>query len=133
MPTITYNGPSFTLMLVDGREINRGESMSVTQQWVDDNRLYLQKKGNKITLEGDEGVTLDAGSDGLPDAGWTKKDIQAWLSEQGVEYGGYATKTKLLSIVEETLNPPTPEPVAEVEPEAPAEESEAETQTTGDE
>lgn len=113
MPTITYNGPSFTLMLVDGREIIRGESMLVTQEWVDNNRLYLQRKVKSITVQGDEGVTLDAGSDGLPDAGWTKKDIQAWLKDHDAEYSGYATKTKLLSIVEETLNPPAPEPIAE--------------------
>ena len=100
-------------MLLDGREIDKGQSLSVSQQWVDDNRLFLQKKGNRITVQGDEGVTLDAGSDGLPDAGWTKKDIQAWLKDHGAEYSGYATKTKLLSIVEETINPPAPEPIAE--------------------
>ncbi len=100
-------------MLVDGREIIRGESMLVTQEWVDNNRLYLQRKVKSITVQGDEGVTLDAGSDGLPDAGWTKKDIQAWLKDHDAEYSGYATKTKLLSIVEETLNPPAPEPIAE--------------------
>lgn len=120
-------------MLLDGREVDKGQSLSVSQQWVDDNRLFLQKKGDRITVEGDEGVTLDAGNDGLPDAGWSKKDIQTWLTEQGVDYGGYATKTRLLSIVQETLNPPTPEPVIEVEPEAPAEKAEADTQTTGDE
>jgi len=97
-------------MLVDGREIIRSESMLVTQEWVDNNRLYLQRKVKHITVQGDEGVTLDAGSDGLPDAGWTKKDISAWLKAKGAKFSGYATKGKLLGLVEETLNPPAPEP-----------------------
>lgn len=132
MPTITFHGPKWYTLLKDGSEMYRGEVREVTQAWVDEYRYYLSKSPS-LSVEGDEGVTLDAGNDGLPDAGWSKKDIQAWLTEQGVDYGGYATKTKLLSIVQETLNPPTPEPVIEVEPEAPAEEAEADTQTTGDE
>ena len=61
---------------------------------------------------------MDEGSDGLPDAGWTKKDITAWLVERGQTVGGYATKSKLLSTVEEVLNPaPAPEPEAAPTPE----------------
>tara|TARA_R110002051_G_scaffold304196_1_gene373417 strand:+ start:620 stop:892 length:273 start_codon:yes stop_codon:yes gene_type:complete len=74
-------------------------------------------------VEGDEGVTVDGGKDGVPDDGWTKKDIGAWLKVQGIGVGGYATKSKLLGLVEQTLNPPAPEPepvVEEVLEEVPA-------------
>tara|TARA_R110002020_G_scaffold15678_1_gene56093 strand:+ start:14614 stop:14886 length:273 start_codon:yes stop_codon:yes gene_type:complete len=89
-------------------------------------------------VEGDEGVTVDGGNDGVPDNGWTKKDIGAWLKAQGVGVGGYATKSKLLGLVEQTLNPPAPEPepvVEEVLEEIPADLPEqVETQQeTGDE
>jgi hypothetical protein len=88
-------------------------------------------------VEGDEGVTVDDG-DGLPDNGWTKKDITAWLKAQGAEVGGYATKSKLLGLVAQTLNPPAPEPepvVEEVQEEVPAEipEEVEEQQIKGDE
>ena len=56
----------------------------------------------------DEGVTTDEGADGIPDAGWTRKDIIAWLDEKGVEYSGYVTKAAALNLVEEHLNPPAP-------------------------
>lgn len=72
---------------------------------------------------GDAGVTVDEGNDGIPDAGWTKKDISDWLKAQGAEFSGYATKAKLLGLVEETLNPPAPEPEPAVVEEPVAEEA----------
>ena len=53
---------------------------------------------------------MDFGSDGIPDSGWTKKDITAWLKEKGTVFSGYSTKAKLLGLVESTLNPAAPEP-----------------------
>lgn len=98
----------------------RGEPVEVSQTWLDNRRHRFSS--NLFRIEGDAGVTVDEGSDGLPDSGWTKKDISAWLKAKGVEFSGYATKSKLLGLVEETLNPPAPEP----EPatvEAPVEEA----------
>ena len=108
----------------------RGTPMEVSQAWLDENRKSLMNRFWRI--DGDEGVTGDEGADGLPDEGWTKKDILAWLTGRGESVGGYATKAKLLGLVEKTLNPPAPEPAPVVE-EAPVEEVAEETQTTGDE
>ena len=84
--------------------------------------------------EGDEktAITVDAKNDGIPDSGWSKKDISTWLTERDVSYSGYTTKAKLLTLVEETLKPIVDEPVSVPEP---AEEPvEAEQPTiTGDE
>lgn len=122
MPKITYKGPSYRRRLPDNTEIYRGDTREVDQNWVNKHRHYLSKS-NKILVEGDEGVTVDEGNDGLPDAGWTKKDITGWLKDKGVSIKGYATKAKLLDKVKTTLNPPAPEPVVEeVAPEPVAEE-----------
>ena len=59
---------------------------------------------------------------------WTKAKIVEWLEDNGSSVGGgYRTKTKLLELVDEVLNPPAPvaEPVVE---EAPVEETETETE-----
>ena len=107
----------------------RGTPMDVSQEWLDANRGSLANKWWRI--DGDTGITVDAGNDGIPDSGWTKKDITAWLGERGETVSGYATKSKLLGMVDLILNPPAPEPVVE-EPvvEEPVAE---ETETTGDE
>ena len=104
----------------------RETPMTVSQAWLDENRKSLMNRFWRI--EGDGGVTVDEGADGLPDEGWTKKDIMAWLTGRGESVGGYATKAKLLGLVGKTLNPPTP-----VVEEAPVEEVAEETETTGDE
>lgn len=132
MPKITFHGPSWYQKLKDGSEIYRGDTKEVSQVWVDKYRNYLSKN-KRITVEGDEGVTKDAGNDGLPDSGWTKKDITIWLKDKGVTVTGYATKGKLLDKVKATLNPPAPEPVVE---EVLVEETKAEdpiVETSGDE
>lgn len=112
MPKITFNGPSWYTRLKDGSEIYRGDTKEVSQEWINKHRAYLTKN-KKISVEGDEGVTKDAGNDGLPDSGWTKKDISTWLKEKGTTVTGYATKAKLLDKVKATLNPPAPKPVVE--------------------
>jgi|TARA_B100000085_G_C18444277_1_gene472138 hypothetical protein len=106
--------------------IPRHQPLEVSQEYLDANRHLLNKKWWRI--EGDAGITVDEGDDGVPDAGWTKKDITAWMKEKGLEVGGYATKATLLKSVNAFLNPePVAEPTAEV-----LEEAEAET-PTGDE
>ena len=109
MPTVTFLGPMMYRRRTDlsGQWI-RGEPVEVSQEWLNHQRNRLLSQYFRI--EGDAGVTVDAGNDGIPDSGWTKKDISAWLKAKGVEFSGYATKSKLLGLVEETLNPPAPEP-----------------------
>ncbi len=123
MPTVTYIGSRVYRKKPDGTgELwPRGEPVEVSQAYLDEHRVAICTNPTAFLVEGDEGVTVDEGSDGLPDAGWTKKDITAWLVERGQTVGGYATKSKLLDAVEGVLNPaPAPEPEAEVE-EAPEE------------
>ena len=109
MPTVIFRGPMMYRRRTDtAGEWIRGEHVGVSQQWLDEYRLRLPPK--YFVIHDDAGVTVDAGNDGIPDSGWTKKDISAWLKAKGVEFSGYATKSKLLGLVEETLNPPAPEP-----------------------
>ena len=131
MPTVTFLGPlAYRRRLDRSGEWIRGEPVEVSQKWLDQERRRL--KPQFFRIEGDAGVTVDEGDDGIPDAGWTKKDISAWLKAQGAEFGGYATKAKLLGLVEETLNPPAPEPEP-VAVEEPVAEEAVEESIIGDE
>lgn len=137
MPLVTFIGPFRTRRRPDSPdEWERNKTEEVSQEWLDTHRLAICGNPTAFRVEGDEGVTVDDG-DGLPDNGWTKKDITAWLKAQGAEVGGYATKSKLLGLVAQTLNPPAPEPepvAEEVQEEVPADvPEEVETQITGDE
>ncbi len=128
MPTITALGPFFEKRVPGMKRvvIPRHQPLEVSQAYLDTNRHLLQGKWWRI--DGDAGITVDEGDDGIPDAGWTKKDIGAWMKEKGLEVGGYATKATLLKSVNAFLNPePIAEPTAEV-----LEEEVAET-PTGDE
>lgn len=82
----------------------RGEVVEVEQEWLNEWRHTLP--ATRFLIEGDEGVTTDAGNDGLPDTGWSRKDIITWLKEKDISTGaGYLTKTAGLKLVEEYLNP----------------------------
>jgi hypothetical protein len=119
LPTVTYLGPTVYRKRPDIKDSwTRKEPVEVSQEWLDTHRVAVCSNPTAFLVEGDEktAITVDAESDGIPDAGWTKKDISAWLTERGVEYGGYATKAKLLTMVEETLKPMVDEPVAVPEP-----------------
>ena len=105
MPTVTFIGPFYLRRRADraGQWI-RGETEEVTQEWLNEWRHRLPAK--HFTIEGDEGVTTDGGNDGIPDNGWTRKDILQWLDDNGVERGsGYLTKTAALTLVQAHLNP----------------------------
>ncbi len=120
MPTVTYIGSRVYRKKPDGTgELwPRGEPVEVPQAYLDKHRTAICTNPTAFLVEGDESVTVDEGSDGLPDAGWTKKDITAWLVERGQTVGGYTTKSKLLVAVESVLNPaPAPEPEAAPIPE----------------
>ena len=128
LPTITSLGPYYERGVPGMKRTTciRHVPFEVSQEWLDQHRDALSAKYWRI--DGDAGVTVDEGNDGIPDAGWTKRDITAWMKERGLEVGGYATKATLLKSVNAFLNPePIAEPTAEV-----LEEEVAET-PTGDE
>lgn len=131
MPTITYIGATVYRKRPDTKDSwIRKEPVQVSQAWLDQYRVAICSNPTAFLVEGDANaeVSVDEGADGIPDAGWVKKDISAWLTERGVELPGYATKSKLLALAEEHLNPAAPEPVVE-EP-AVAEEVVAEPEET---
>ena len=119
MPTVTYAGKWATRPNRDvySPEWRRGETVEVTQAWLDEWRHSL--KGDFLVV-GDEAPHLDGGNDGIPDSAWRKAEIMAWLDNNGIAIGGgYKTKSHLLSVVEEAFSPaPVEEPVVEAEPEA---------------
>ena len=124
MPTVTYIGSAVWRRRPDNGEYwERRIPGEVSQGWLDRHRVAICTNPTAFKVEGDAAVTTDEGDDGIPDAGWTKKDISAWLKAKGAEFGGYATKAKLLGLVEETLNPPAPEPEPAVVEEPVAEEA----------
>lgn len=115
VPRVTYTGPFYTRRNPDvySPDFVRGKPIEVSQGWLD---LWRRKLGDNHLIEGDEGVHVDIGNDGIPDSGWKKAEIVAWLSGAGVDAGsGYKTKTTLLSLVGSVLSPPVEEePVATV-------------------
>ena len=104
MPTVTYTGPYFERRRRDSATSwIRGEVVEVSQKWLNEWRHSLPEKHFKI--EGDEGVTVDGGNDGIPDDGWSRKAILKWLTDNEVSKGsGYLTKTAALALVEGHLN-----------------------------
>lgn len=106
MPQIRYNGPSFYGRCADptAADFTRGEVREVSQDWLDQWRRTIGEP--KFSILGDEGITVDAGNDGIPDSGWKRGDILAWLADNGVTpTGAYVTKSGLLTLVDEVLNP----------------------------
>lgn len=105
MPTITYLGPFYERRRADtiGPWL-RGEEVSVSQEWLDEWRHTLPL--SRFSIEDDEGgESLDDG-DGIPDPGWSRRDILEWLTDNNVDIGsGYVTKTRALELVEAHLNP----------------------------
>jgi len=118
VPTITYRGPRKT-----GANCGRlgwwtwGAPREVSAEWLEANRKAID--GPEFRIEGHTWATpektVDAGNDGIPDMGWTKGDIMAWMEEKGLSYGSLSTKKKMLDAIDAHLNP-------QVE-EAPEEES----------
>ena len=122
MPKIVFLGPDTYRRIPGQKEMaGRLQPGEVSQDWIAENEWRFARTHWRI--EGMEPKTVDEGNDGLPDSGWTKKDISTWLKEKGTTVTGYATKAKLLDKVKATLNPPAPKPVVEeVAPEPVAEE-----------
>ena len=124
MPTVTYMGRSWSTRNIDAKypDFTRGVPLEVTTAWLD---KWGHRLSDDFIIEGYESV--DAGNDDIPDAGWKRGDIVAWLAKYDIKPKGYATKTTLLELVETVMSPNGVE-----ETEALIEES-AEEKTTGDE
>ncbi len=125
LPTITYKGRRRT-----GANLGRlgwwiwGKPREVSAEWLDAHRSAVD--GSDFVIEGHtfEKVvaSVDEGNDGIPDMGWTKGDILAWMEEKDIASSSLSTKKKLLAAIDEHLNP-TEDTKNEAE----------EAQTTGDE
>ena len=101
MPTITYMGPYHRIGAVDGpSDAFRGKPREVSQEWLDQWKNWLTAEHWKI----EEDETVDEGNDGIPDAGWNRKDILSWLEGYDVEMTGYITKKVALEMVDTVLN-----------------------------
>ena len=123
MPTLTYLGPWGQTPIKELGTLHRSQPVEVSTDFVDRLGPFDPKH---FRLEGYEGKTVDAGGDGIPDEGWRIADIKAWMRDNDVTIGaGYKTKSRLLDMVRESLNPV--EEVVEVEETAP--EAAAETLT----
>ena len=107
MPSVCYNGRSYTTRCIDPShpDFIRGETREVTTAWLDQWGHRLSKKlfiirGYEKTVE-----TVDEHNDGIPDNGWSRKDILAWLAKYEIKPSGYATKSKLLELVATVMSP----------------------------
>ena len=124
MPIVTYNGLHRHRNFPDnGGEFTRGQSVEFTTAWLD--KWHNALPSDQFTVEGYEPPTEDEGQGGVPDRGWKVADIRSWLTGYGLNPKGYATKTALLRLADDALNPQKAESViAEA-----AEQAEAEAAT----
>jgi len=107
LPTITYRGPRRT-----GANLGSlgwwiwGQPREVSAEWLESYRSSFEDNKDFL-IEGFtyEAATVDTGNDGIPDMGWTKGDILAWMEEKGIESSSLSTKKKLLAAVDAHLNP----------------------------
>lgn len=103
MPTVVYNGRSYSVRSVDPShpDFIRGEKREVTTAWLDQ---WGHRLGGHFIISGYE-KTVDKENDGIPDEGWSRKDILAWLAKYEIKPNGYATKSKLLELVATVMSP----------------------------
>lgn len=103
MPIVTFLGPFFERRRRDSHESwIRNTPVEVSQAWLDEWRHSLP--ASHFLIESEEVTTIDAGNDGVPDSGWSRKDILDWMNNNEVSTGsGYLTKTAALKLVEEHL------------------------------
>ena len=104
---MTYIGKSWTTRNVDSThpDFIRNEPREVTSAWLD---RYFVRFGPDYLIEGYEppvGESVDIGNDGIPDEGWSRKDISAWLAKYDIKPKGYATKSTLLELVATVMSP----------------------------
>jgi len=133
VPTVTYIGRSHVRRATDANmaDWEQNRPVEVTSAWLDRFHPRLDSDNFRVegwTKEDAEERTVDKGGDGVPDEGWSRKDISKWLAAYDIKPRGYATKTQLLELVDTVMSP---DGVAETE-ELVAESQEEETQE-GDE
>ena len=124
LATVTYLCPQYSRAAFDGREWLRRVPREVSNQWIDANSVHLRaecwliegaelKDSPSAPVEVEEVVEVveetappASDTDGIPDTEWTRAQIREWLSEKEISVPRtYTTKAKLLSLVEEHLNP----------------------------
>ena len=110
MPTVTYIGRSHVRRATDAQmpDWEQNRPVEVTAAWLD--RYHPRLDSTNFRIEGwskteAEERSVDQGNDGIPDKGWNKKDIAAWLDSYNLKPSGYATKTQLLEIVATVMSP----------------------------
>jgi len=83
-----------------------GQPREVSAEWLESYRSSFENN-KEFLIEGFayEAATVDTGNDGIPDMGWTKGDILAWMEEEGIESSSLSTKKKLLAAIDAHLNP----------------------------
>ena len=116
MPLLTYLGPSYSVTLDGPTPRIRGEAHEVSHEWLNKWRVRLASENWRI--EGDEQTPT---IEGVPDAGWKRADILAWLSTNGVVPSGYTTKGRALELVGNYLSEGQNDEQVQVE-ESPVEE-----------
>jgi len=131
LPTVTYIGRSHIRRATDPtmRDWEQNQPVEVTSAWLD--RFHPRLDDTNFRIEGwtkaeAEERTVDHGDDGIPDKGWNKKDIAAWLDSYNLKPSGYATKTQLLEIVATVMSPDGVEETAEIAEDIAAETLESE-------
>ena len=97
MPTIQYRG-RWPRMRTSYGDFIRGQPVEVSQSFLDENRIQFDK--NIYDIEGDvvQGVSasVDLGNDGIPDEGWTRKEIIAYCEENHIPVRAGLSKAKLI-------------------------------------
>ena len=131
MPTVTYIGRSHIRRAIDPtmRDWEQNRPVEVTTAWCDKYAGALGEADFRIegwTKTEAEERTVDHGNDGVPDKGWNKKDIAAWLASYDLKPSGYATKTQLLEIVATVMSADGVEETAEIAEDIAAETQESE-------
>jgi hypothetical protein len=116
VPTVTYLGPAYSTVL-DGHEPRfRRVPFEVDIEWLNTWRARMDPKS--WLIEGDEQAPT---IEDVPDAGWKRTDILAWLSTNGIEPTGYTTKGRALELVGNYLSEGQNDKQVQVE-ESPVEE-----------
>ena len=112
MPTLTYKGIFMWRPAPGGLgTAERDQPIEVSKEWID---MYHVRLGPDWVVSGGEAPHVDEGNDGIPDPSWRVADIKQWLTDSGVSIGSrYRTKTALLALVQEELNPTPVEEAAE--------------------
>ena len=106
MPTVVYNGRSYSVRCIDPShpDFIRGVTREVTTAWLDQ---WGHRLGGLFIINGYEKTVekVDKENDGIPDEGWSRKDILTWLAKYDIKPNGYATKSKLLELVVTVMSP----------------------------